>query len=864
MITGLNRGFHVNSPLVHLVGSLCCLVFFALMLGCGSGGIAAGTDSSATAALAFTPIASHTYGDPPFAVSAKSVSLGAVSYSIAGPAIISGNVVTLTGAGTVRLWANEEADGNYTAQTASTSFTVNPATPVLTFTNIASHTYGDAPFQVSAWSVSTGAILYSVLSGPATIAGNVVTLTGTGTVILRATQAATSNYSAQTASISFTVNPSTSIVANPAPVVTLVSPSMLTAITTVVTLTGSGFTPTSTVTLNSHLIQSSYIDSSHLSATVVLPAPANNSFTLVVVNPAPSVTTSNPITVSSQFSNITVSPQQLSGGSVTLTLSGSNFAAGDVVYLAGKPTITTINSSTSITATGFLAPWLTGLVEVELRSGDGTEPISSQSVPIAPTAVSFDAAARFSTQAAYGPRPDVVLHIQQIGFDAFITEQMNEPIIDFSPNQARLTLYLHALEQGNSLLRPRIAWALQNFIVPSAIFIDTSAQYIESTFERDATGNFRTLMTDIASDPNIGTFLNLVGNDLPTDPSIHPNQNFARELMQLFTLGPNLLNDDGSLKLDSAGQPIPTYDQNTVIDLTRALTGWNLPIPVNPQSTLFGIDYSQPLSASDSQHDHTAKVLFGSVYLPAGQTIEQDRDAALDAIFNHPNLPPYVSRLLIQHLVKSGPSAAYVARISHVFEDDGTGVRGNLAAVVRAILLDPEARHGDTTPSPDDGFIQDPVLFETFALSALQIQGGDGQPDYLPSDLGEPFWYAPTVFGFYDPAFVIPGTSINAPEFSLFNNMTLQNRSEALWGIINNTQPGFGTYLGTSWLFANFTTVPDMVDALNHLLYHGTMSTNQQQIILNYCSQLNPFLTTAQLQSAVFLAMNADSYNVSH
>jgi uncharacterized protein (DUF1800 family) len=561
-----------------------------------------------------------------------------------------------------------------------------------------------------------------------------------------------------------------------------------------------------------------------------------------------------------------VQPQQLSGGTVTLSLSGTGFLPGSVVFLDGTPLATTLNSPSSITAVGYLAPWKTGSVVVELSGADGTQVLGFQSVPIAPTVVTFDAAARFSTQAAFGPRPDVVLHIQQIGFQAFITEQFNQPVISYPTTlyASELSAFLRGAEQGNSLLRQRIAWALQNFIVPHGIYFQVSNVPIENTFERDASANFRTLMSDIAADANIGVFLNLVYNPMPTDPNVHPNQNFARELMQLFTLGPQRLNEDGTLMLDSSGQPIPTYDQDTVIDLTRALTGWVLPYPSNPDYSFYGIDYSAPLSGDDSQHDHTAKLLFGSVVLPAGQTIEQDRDAALNAIFNHPNLPPFVSKLLIQHLVKSNPSPAYMQRISRVFENDGTGVRGNLAAVIQAILLDPEARLGDTTPSADDGFIQDPVLFQTFAASILESQVPDDQQDYLPGQFGEPIWEAPTVFGSYSPAFAIPGTSINAPEFALFNNVSAVQRSQVLWGIITNTQGGFGPYTNTSWLFKNFTTVPDMVNALNHLAYYGRMSATQQQIILNYCSQMNPFLTTQQLQTAVFLALNGDSYTVSH
>jgi uncharacterized protein (DUF1800 family) len=306
-------------------------------------------------------------------------------------------------------------------------------------------------------------------------------------------------------------------------------------------------------------------------------------------------------------------------------------------------------------------------VLVELSADSGTRAVAQISVPIAQTAVSYDVAARFATQAAFGPRPDVVEHIQQIGLDAFITEQPRQPVVAYDPKVWSPTTFLLAASNGNSLLRLRVAYALQSFIVPSGNSFVAGSIPAERMFERDATENFRTLLTDVASDTNIGVFLNLVNNPVPLDPNVHPNQNFARELMQLFTMGPQRLNEDGTLMLDSGGVPIPSYSQDTVIDLTRALTGWNLADPVDPDYTAWGIDYSQPLNghlAYYGRHDQNPKVLFDSVILPSGQSIEQDRDSALDAVFHHPNVPPFVSRLLIQHLVKSNPSPCFIYRIS--------------------------------------------------------------------------------------------------------------------------------------------------------------------------------------------------------
>jgi Protein of unknown function (DUF1800) len=653
-----------------------------------------------------------------------------------------------------------------------------------------------------------------------------------------------------------------SATSNAVPRVQSVTPSVVSALTTSIQIAGTGFTALSIVTVNSIPVTTTYVNSTNLAAVVTLQAPVSTTLQIAVMDQSPATVLSNSITLPATFPTISVFPSQLAGGTVSLTVTGSNFAAGDVVLSSGVPYTTTLVSPTQLTAVGFLPPWKVGSAAIVVAAGDGTSPKAALTVPITPTAVSFDAAARFATQASFGPRPDVVQHIQQVGFGTFITEQFAQPAGTYPRGS---TSYIAAAITGNSLLRQRVAYALQSFIVPHEQDFVPSATFFEDTLETDADANFRKLLEDVSSDPNIGTFLNLVGNSASTDPLIQPNQNFARELMQLFSLGPVLLNDDGSQQLDSSGDTIPTYSQDTVIALTRVFTGWVYPTPVNPADTLWGIDFSQPLAGNDSLHDHGTKVLFGTVQLPAGQSVLQDREMALDAIFNHPNLPPYISHILIQQLVTSNPSPAYIQRISNVFKNDGTGVRGNMGAVIRAILLDPEARRGDTTPSPSDGILQDPVRFQLFAMSALQTIASDDQPDYLAKALGENWWYAPTVFGFYSPTYTIPGTTITSPEFMLFNNLLAVQRSEVLWGIITAQQPGYSTnYEASSWLFNTFTTVPTMVDALNHLLYHGQMSPQEQAIIIGYCNGLNPFDVQLQLQSAAFLALNADSYNVSN
>lgn len=237
---------------------------------------------------------------------------------------------------------------------------------------------------------------------------------------------------------------------------------------------------------------------------------------------------------------------------------------------------------------------------------------------------------------------------------------------------------------------------------------------------------------------------------------------------------------------------------------------------------------------------------------------------ALDTIFYHPNLPPFLSHLLIQRLVTSNPSPAYIQRVSSVFKDNGLGVRGDIAAVVRAILLDPEARSGDTTPSASDGFLKEPIVWQLSIMSVLQTLGTDDQIDYVGKALGEDLWLSPTVFGAFSPSNIIPGTTISSPEFGLMNNVSASIKSNTLWSIINSSQPGFtNNYVPNSWLFHNFTTVPAMLEAVNHLLYHGNMSNEELQAITDYCATLNPFDTQHELKTVLFLALDAESNDVS-
>ena len=814
--------------------------------------------SPATPKLIFGTIASHTLGDQPFTITASSPSTGSITYAVlSGPAGLTGNVVNLNGAGLVTLQAAQAADTNYGAATATASFSVLSANEISILPSSATLEVGESVlFRALSQGIPISSGLWSVQGGPEN-----------GTIDRDGTFHAPPKISSQNpVTIEYEIGGTKSLASvflSPlTPIIVAVSPETLTSITSTIVINGSGFVPESLVTINDKSAITTFIDGTHLSAIVSLPSASTTPVSIEVVNEGKIITRSLPVYVQTNVSSLQVSPSILSSGPVLLTVTGTSFPTEGLVFLDNKAMTTITSSSTSITAKGYLPPWKVGAVSVGVGASSGAT--QEAAVAIQPSAVPFDEASRFATQAAFGPRSDVVARIQQIGLSSWITEQLAQPAVAYDPTISAKTQFNRAATGGTSLLRLRLAWSFQNFLVSQAAFQEFSAIPYEVLLEKDSTGNFRQLMTDLASDANIGTLLNLAGNNSPTDQTQHPNQNFAREMLQLFTIGVNLLNEDGSLKLDASGDVIPAYTQDEIVGMSRVFTGWQYPPAIDPHFTGFaGFDYSQPLIGVDEMHDQGSKIILGGVSIPANQGIVRDRQIALDTIFDHPNLPPFISRLLIQHLVKSSPTPAYVQRIAKVFEDDGSGVRGNLTAVVTAILLDSEARSGDTIPKADDGFLQEPVLFQFFAGSILQLPVSDDQTNYYGAQLGQNWWYSPSVFGSYHPDYLIPGTSINSPEFQIFNNQSAITRSAYLWAMITGTAPGYNPNY-TSWLYTNFTNVPDLLDALDHLAFHGQMPAADKSAIIAYCQQLDVTDLRAQFQSAIFLALNSDSYTVTH
>ncbi|MBV9211481.1 MAG: DUF1800 domain-containing protein, partial [Acidobacteria bacterium] len=427
---------------------------------------------------------------------------------------------------------------------------------------------------------------------------------------------------------------------------------------------------------------------------------------------------------------------------------------------------------------------------------------------------------------------------------------------------------------GKAQLRRRVSWALSQILVVSGVDTQQPSQFLPylQTLDRNAFGNYRTLLGEITLNPAMGNYLDMVRSTRQ-----NPNENYAREVLQLFSVGLDKLNQDGTPMLDGQGNRIPTYDQNVVNGFTKVFTGWTLAPPQTP-----GVpNYIDPMTLVSGNHDTGTKLLLDGVTLPANQTGTQDLNAALDNIFYHPNVGPFISKQLIQHLVTSDPTPAYVGRVAAVFNNNGYGVRGDLSAVVWAILTDPEAR-GDVKTDPNYGYLREPVLFVTNILRQFNARAAsgavgsvsDGYLDPQTIAMSQDVFRAPSVFNYYPPDYVVPVSNIKGPEFYLMNTSTALRRANFGNTIVFNTIPvttggntnaPFGTSIDLSEmqaLAAADTSGGQLLDALNRKLMHGTMSSQMRSIITTAVlavSTTNPLL---RARTAIYLVATSSQYQV--
>ena len=437
-------------------------------------------------------------------------------------------------------------------------------------------------------------------------------------------------------------------------------------------------------------------------------------------------------------------------------------------------------------------------------------------------------AARFLQQATFGPTPADLAHLQQIGINAWLTEQFNMPetlIADpGSMNSGVLqSQYLSRLSQAPDQLRQRVANALSQIIVISMnknIYPNEVVPYLQ-ILSKDAFGNYRTLLGDISVSSQMGKYLDLAKSTKPGAGG-GANENYAREVMQLFSIGLYMLNPDGSQQLDGQGRPIPTYNQTTIQQVALALTGW-----VYPNNAWE--DFSGPMVPLEANHDTTQKTFLGCT-LAAGQTTTQDMNGFLDCLFNHPNVGPFIATRLIRSMVTSNPSPAYIQRVASVFNNNGAGVRGDLTAVVTAILTDAEARN-DVAP-PTAGRLKDPIYHMVSFVRALN---GNISPTnglgYLFGQMAQQPLTPPSVFSFYSPLYRIPHTPYVGPEFQIYTPTESVLRGNFLWEAISN--PATDMTRDLSPFLAVAGNTQQLIDAVDQALLYGRMPAPMRQSLAN-------------------------------
>jgi uncharacterized protein (DUF1800 family) len=624
-------------------------------------------------------------------------------------------------------------------------------------------------------------------------------------------------------------------------------------------------------------------------APAVVPTPSNVVQLTITSMDNPTVSIAQNIAVMNPIPILTsATPMSFNPGPATIVLAGQQFISGAQVLANGAAVPTTFNSGSQLTATVDLTePGNLDLQVLNPAPGPATSAdliATVNGTPPTPIVTPQDAA-RFLDQATFGATDADIHNLSLIGFQAWLNQQFaiaqtpEEPAVEqavmvanppcaatdvkcnaalFEQNSSNDNLvqgqFWQAALSGNDELRERVKYALsQLFVISSnnSTPIQSMPRGEASYYDmlgNDAFGNFRQLLQDVTLSPMMGQFLNMLGND-KGNATTDPDENYAREVMQLFTIGLWQLNDDGSQKLDGSGNPIPTYSNTDVMGLAAVFTGFSWDIPGDSSDDgwsnccmYVAPGYGEELLPMTSYADHhsTVEKQFLGVTIPAASTPDPDGDLkiALDTIFNHPNLPAFFSKQMIQHLVTSNPSPAYVNRIAQVFENDGTGVRGNLQAVISAILLDPEARDtASATANPQYGKVREPLLRYTEWARAFTAQSRNASYDTGSTEdpiygLGEMWLRSPTVFNWFSPGYTPPGTPIAtanllAPEMQITNVSTVV-------GFINFMQSAIGSSATQGPdVFSNYdeeirlASTPDqLMDRINLLLMAGQMSNS--------------------------------------
>ena len=489
------------------------------------------------------------------------------------------------------------------------------------------------------------------------------------------------------------------------------------------------------------------------------------------------------------------------------------------------------------------------------------------------------AAARFLDQATWGPTPASITYLQNVGIENWLAIQFamnrsdlpDQPILNaagrsnnnLGPVQAA---FFQNTVSGEDQLRQRVAFILsQIWVVSATSGVPNAYAYPPywRIFRDNAFGNYRDVIKAVTLNPAMGRYLNMANNNKGNAvKGTSANENYGRELMQLFTVGLTQLNLNGSPVLDSHQNPVPTYDQSVVTNVANLLTGWTYPTaPGATPKTNNPAYYFGEMFAAASQHDASAKTIFNNIKIPAMQTADQDLNSLLNALMQHPTMAPFISQQLIEHMVSSNPSPDYIQRVAQVFQNDGTGVAGNLQAVITAILTDPEARAGDASPNaitPAFGHLREPILFVTNVLRGLTAAvGATNAAAASAANLGENLFYAPSVFSYFSPQ-SRTAHGLLGPEFQIYSTQTAANRADLVNTILYGTLGGIKLDLSP---YTALTGNPaNLINYIASVFLHGSMSP---QLETEATAAMNAASTPlAKAQAALYIVLTSAEYQI--
>ncbi len=530
-------------------------------------------------------------------------------------------------------------------------------------------------------------------------------------------------------------------------------------------------------------------------------------------------------------------------------------------------------------------------------------------------------AARFLSQATFGGTEEEIESVANIGIDKWLANQFSMPatlIADSvqamhsqgldnyvanggdSSNYASFPSWRHfdyAWWNNTMLakdqLRQRMAYALSQTLVIStqgnlAGYGDAIGYYYDILL-KNAFGNYKDILTEVSLSVPMGSYLSHLNNP-KTDAvnNIHPDENYAREIMQLFSIGLYQLNIDGSIQVDGNNVPIPTYDNNDIKELAKVFTGLSVGQRRDDGNLYFylGIwsaDFSVPMIMYEDFHEQGQKTILDGHVIPAGQTGMEDIEDAIDYLFNHPNVGPFLARQLIQHFVKSNPTPAYIQAVAEKFNDNGSGVRGDMKAVLNAVLTNPEARECSWITDPSQGKLREPALrFTQFARYFGGFTPHNGRywnyGSFFRDRVAQHPLHSPTVFNFFGPDFTpngpISDNGMVGPEFEIHNTNTSIGYADMVYYWVES-ELLFLSYnsdaLESNIVLTDLTSLLELAkdeDALlDHLdlnLCNGELSDHTRQIIKSTLGQFDQTLSSieSKIRLTTYLIMISPDYVV--